>query len=161
MIYLSHQEDTNISHPIGGITMKSIKTKYFIEKFLSGFSFIALGIFHFSQEHSWNLLWVDVILGIIIIANFLLNCCGIPRLHFEPVDEMTENHELRAQAATYTAFCFLLMVLGLICMASKSMRSLIFSFNISWTYLFIVIGILQIIEFFIFLWIERSVDLIE
>lgn len=141
--------------------MKSIKTKFFIEKCFSGFSFIAIGIWRFSLEHSWNLWWVDVILGAIMIGNLLLQCFGIPRMHFEPVDEMTINHECRAEAATYNAVCLLLSILGLICMANKGMRNLIFSFNISWTYLFITLGVLHIIEYIIFLWIERSDDLIE
>lgn len=141
--------------------MKSIKTKYFIEKCFSGLNFIALGIFEFSVEHNWNLLVLDVILGAIIIVNFVFQCVFIPTQHFEPEDEMTKQHEWRAQAATYSGFCVLITILGLLCLVIKSMRNLIFSIHISWTYLFITLGILQIIEFVCFLCIERSDDLIE
>lgn len=74
---------------------------------------------------------------------------------------MTKQHEWRAQAATYSGFCLLITILGLLCLVIKSMRNLIFSIHISWTYLFITLGILQIIEFVCFLCIERSDDLIE
>lgn len=141
--------------------MKSIKTKFFIEKCLSGFNFIVLGIFYYSVEHDWNLWWLDVILGAIIIVNFVFQCFFIPTQRFEPVDEMTKQHEQRAQAATYSGFCLLITVLGLLCLIIKSLRKLIFSIHISWVYLFIILGILQIIEFICFMCIERRDDLIE
>lgn len=141
--------------------MKSIKTKFFIEKCFSGINFIALTIFYVSLEHNWNIWWLDVILGVIIVINFLFQCVGIPRMHFEPVDEMTRNHELRAQAATYNTLSVLITALGLLCLINKQIRSFIFSISISWMYLFIVLGILQIIEYIIFLQIERGDDLIE
>lgn len=141
--------------------MKSIKTKFFIEKCLSGFNFIVLGVFYYSVEHDWNLWWLDVILGAIIIVNFVFQCFFIPTQRFEPVDEMTKQHEQRAQAATYSGFCLLITILGLLCLVIKSLRKLIFSIHISWVYLFIILGILQIIEFICFMCIERSDDLIE
>lgn len=137
--------------------MKSIKTKFFIEKCCSGFNFIAMGIWWFSQEHNWNLFGVDVILGAVIIVNFILQVIVIPKLRFEPVDEMTRKHELRAQAATYNALCMVVSLFGLICIANKTM----ISFHLSWTHLFIASGVLQIIEYICFLLIERSDDLIE
>lgn len=141
--------------------MKSIKTKYFIEKCLFGFNFIACGVFYYSIIHSWYLWWLDLILGAIIIVNFVFQCLFIPTQHFEPVDEMTKQHEWRAQAATYSGFCLLITVLGLLCVVSKNIRNLVFSIHINWIYLFIILGILQIIEFVCFICIERRDDLIE
>lgn len=141
--------------------MKSIKTKFFIEKCFSGVNFIALGIWWFSREHNWNLWSVDVILGAVIIVNFLLQTIIMPKLRFEPVDEMTKSHEQRSQAITYTTVCMILSLLGLLCIINKTIRTLFFSLRLSWTYLFVALGIMQIVEYINFLLIEGSADPIE
>lgn len=109
--------------------MKGIRTKFFLEKCFAGLNFIALGIWLYSLEQGWDLVWLDFLLGIVIIGYFIFLFIIGPKLHYEPEDEMTRSHERRAQAATYNMVCKLLALLGLLCMLSRHTRNTIFPFE--------------------------------
>ena len=141
--------------------MKSIRTKYFMEKCFAGLNFLAIALLWYSLEQEWNLWWAYVIAGAIILGYFIFTCFLNSKIHYEPVDEMTKMHEYKAQAATYNAFCVLLALFGVLCLLNKTMRSLVFSFQLSWTYLFLVLGILHVVEYLLFLKIESSGDVID
>lgn len=142
--------------------MKSIRTKFFIEKCFAGLNFLAIARLQYSLDHDRDLGWVELfVLGALILGYFVFSFFINPRLHYEPVDEMTRAHECKAQAATYNGLCAVLALFGLICMVNKGIRKYLFSFGLSWTSLFIVLGILQVIEYLLFLRIESSGDPIE
>lgn len=145
---------------IGRTKMKSIKTKFFIEKFFYGLNAFSLGIWQYAMEHNRDSWWIDLICGIVILGYFIFHFIVSPKLRFEPVDEMTKNHEHRAQAAVYIALCTILSLFGVLCLAVKRLRFMV-SFNLSWTHLFVILGFLQIAEYICFLLIERSGDTIE
>ncbi|MDO4168029.1 MAG: hypothetical protein Q4D32_11565 [Eubacteriales bacterium] len=135
--------------------MKSIRTKYFLEKCLAGLNFLAIGLQqHIAYREGWDSLWIPVcgmvILGYVVYQNILSG-----RMKFEPEDEMTKRHEDKAQAGVYKLLCILLAVVGLICMFNAAFRGKLYSMPFSWMYLFYLLGILQIIEYIVFLLIER------
>lgn len=130
-----------------------------MDKCFTGLDFLAIALLYYSWDY-WKLWWVEVIAGIVILgycSSYLWNS----KIQYEPVDEMTKEHECRAQAATYNGLCVILSIIGLLCMCSKPIRSLLFSFELSWPFLFLLLGVLQILEYFVFLWIESSGDAIE
>ena len=71
---------------------------------------------------------------------------------------MTKMHEYRAQAAVYNGVCVLLALFGLLCLWNKMVRGIVSSVGFSWTYLFLALGILNIVEYILFLVIESSGD---
>lgn len=141
--------------------MKEIKTKYFVKKCFAGLNFLAIGIWSYSIENDWNIWWVDAILGMIIVSYFVFDAFIIPKMRFEPEDEMTKQHEYRAQVATYSAFSVVLAVTGVLGLVSMSTGVFKLSFRLSWVHVFIVLGILQVVEYISFLLIEKSGDVIE
>lgn len=138
--------------------MKSIKTKFFLEKCLAGLNFIAIGLTYSIKQMPIPL---GILLGMIVIMYCVFQLGMKNKIPFEPEDEMTILHEQRAQAAIYNGICIILAVLGLLCLFRQSFSKLLFSFALQWPYLFFVLGILQIVEFFIFIMIERQGDPIE
>lgn len=141
--------------------MKSIKTKFFLEKCFAGLNFLAIAFVWYSLEQEWNLWWLDIIAGVIILGYFIFICFLNSRIHYEPVDEMTRMHECKAQAAVYNGVCVLLALFGLLCLWNKTMRGWVSSVGFSWTYLFLALGILNVVEYLLFLVIESSGDVIE
>lgn len=138
--------------------MKSIKTKFFLEKCFAGVNFLAIALFWYSLEQEWNLWWVNAIAGAVILGYLIFVCFVNSRIHYEPEDEMTKMHEYRAQAAVYNGVCVLLALFGLLCLWNKMVRGIVSSVGFSWTYLFLALGILNIVEYILFLVIESSGD---
>ena len=142
--------------------MKNIKTKFFLEKCLKGLNFIVIGLhcyYTFVLNRDFDV--VRLLFFILIIGSLILDSVVLPKLQFEPVDEMTKVHEQRAQAATYNAICVTLALLGVVCMISRKLRNMFLALPLNWSYLFIVLGLLQMAEYIYFLKIEKSGDMID
>ena len=141
--------------------MRSIGTKFFLEKVLFGLDMVALGIVHQSIAEGWDSPLIMLISGSFVLAYLVFDFWLIDKIEFEPVDEMTKKHEYKAQAATYMLVCKILCIFGLACMINSALRSLVYSLHFSWWYTFYLIGVLQIIEYIVFIGIERRGDPIE
>lgn len=141
--------------------MSSIGTKFFLEKVLFGLDMVALGIVHQSIAGGWDSLFVMLFTGCFIWAYLVFDFWLIDKIKFEPVDEMTKKHEYKAQAETYMLVCRILCIFGLACMIIPALRNFVHSLHISWWYTFYLIGILQIVEYIVFIRIERRGDPIE
>ncbi len=141
--------------------MKSIRTKYFLEKCLAGLNFLAIGMQQQSLSEGWDSGLMMVICGIFILGYFVYQFILAGRLKFEPEDEMTRRHEVKAQAGVYDMLCIVLALVGLVCICSTGFREILYSIPVSWAYAFYLLGVLQIIEYIVFLLIERTGDPIE
>lgn len=141
--------------------MKSIRTKYFLEKCLAGLNFLAIGLQEqIARSKGWDSLWIPVC-GIVVLGYVVYQCILSERMKFEPEDEMTKRHEYKAQAEVYKMLCILLALVGLFCTFSIGFRRNLYSIPFSWECVFYLLGILQIIEYVVFLLIERNGDPIE
>lgn len=142
--------------------MKNIETKFFMEKCLKGLNYIVMGLHcYYTYVLNRDFDVVTLLFSILIIGSLILDSVVLPKMQFEPVDEMTKAHEQRAQAATYNAICVMLALLGIVCMVSKKFRSMFLAMPLNWSGLFIALGLLQMAEYMFFLKIEKSGDIID
>lgn len=141
--------------------MSSIRVKFFLEKVLFGLDMVALGIVQQAIAGGWDSPLVMLLTGSVILAYFVFDFRLIDKIKFEPVDEMTKQHEYKAQAGTYMLGCKILGIFGLACMISSDLRIIVYSLHFSWWYIFYLMGILQIVEYMVFIGIERRGDPIE
>ncbi len=141
--------------------MKSIRIKFFFHKCLFGMNLMGMGIFYQSQEEGWDSPVVIFISSVLILSYFIFGFLLYDHDKFEPEDEMTKQHEYRAQASTYLLVCSVLCVIGMCGLVSRSIRELVSSLDFSWEYAFYLAGILQFVEYALFIRIERKGDTIE
>lgn len=139
--------------------MKSIKLKFFLEKCFNGILFILIGFFqYYDYDVSSGIIPVLMVVAAIFFMGVNLI---LPRLKFEPEDEMTRKHESQAQALTYNLLTIGLMILALVCLCVTSYKQKDISFAFNWAYVCFIFGGLQVIEYISFMWIEKKGDRIE
>lgn len=135
--------------------MKSIKTKLFVDKFLTGILYLIIGLSVFFEHimSEKSIVFFSVVLLLLLAFQILI----LPRMNFEPEDEMTVLHEKEAQALSFRVLFLVIAIINIIAVFTTGLNSKQhLAIDFKWQYMCIVLGMFEIMEYASFIHIERT-----
>ena len=135
--------------------MKSIKMKLFVEKFLTGILYLIIG-FSVFFEHIMSKKCI-VFFSVLLLVLLAFQIFVLPRMNFEPEDEMTVLHEKEAQALSFRVLFLVVAIINILAVFITGLKSeQHIAIDFKWQYMCIVLGIFEIMEYASFIHIEST-----